>query len=343
MTPQDEMAELLGLKLEADEVDEASPPGTLDDEPVTEPAPPGDDPVVEPEEDLPIAAEVDEKPVEGEAPVETKPAPGASDREAKLRREARQRESLAAQRVAPAPTSAPVADAAPKPAGIPVKVSADGQQVYVDPAELAQFGYLTREQVAEAMKPTPEQMAAMAEQRAVQGFIAEKPNHAEVFRTAQQAGEYLKLALAEAIQSHGYQPMTAADLITVAREAGVADQVAEYFPVLAPHLDEFIEALTDGTPAWRANVLRRIAASAQTAEDAPESRPALQAKPVLRSVKNAPQSLARKGGARTEASGDVQEFEGLERRFRADQIFFPPADLKRLKELGTKLRKSGYV
>lgn len=346
MTPQDELEELLGFKAEPEPEDE-HPPGIVEDD---EPAA---DPVEADPEPEPVEAAEDAPSDEAE-PTEAKPQAtneSAADRRekalraeiAKLRQAARAREQAETMRFAPAPTQAVPVEAAPKkPAGVSVRVSEDGSSVYVDPAELER---LIEERAArtveDRLKPTPEQVKAAHAQRTVQAFVSENPEaHGPVMQTTGEAMNFLNLSLRNAMQQTGAVAYTAEDLIAVARETGVADQVAEFFPDIAPHIDELIEADITDNVAWRARIMRRIAAGSA----APVAREAVRTTPGLRSVTNAPRSLAAKGGQRSASpSVDQQEFDSLERDFRKDVVFFPPEKRRRLEELGKKLSKQGYV
>ena len=106
MTPQDEMAELLGITVEPEPADE-SPPGVVEED---APAP---DPEPAAEDDAPIAAEA-ETPAEDEPTPDPDPVEQStrSKREkallaelTKLRREVRTREQQDSMRFAPAPTT----------------------------------------------------------------------------------------------------------------------------------------------------------------------------------------------------------------------------------------------
>lgn len=357
MTPQDELDELLGFKVEPEPTDEASPAVVE-----AEPAEAEPEPEPEPAEAEPVEAEGGEPEAEGEpeglpAAAKAKPAQetDAQRREkalraeiAKLRAAAREREQRDSMRFAPPPTQQTVTvESAPKkPAGVPVKVSEDGSSVYVDPEELDR---LIEERAArtleERMKPTPEQVQQAMAQRTIQSFVAENPElHAPLVQSAGQATQYLKLSLRNALQATGATAYTPDDLISVARETGLDQQFAEFFPEIAPHLEEFIEASAAEDTRWQARIMRRIAQGMGSPDaDLAPVTPVASA-PRLRSVASAPRSLATKGGQRSPSpSVDQQEFDGLEREFRRDVVFFPPEKRRRLEELGRKLGKTGYV
>ena len=225
-----------------------------------------------------------------------------------------------------------------------MRVSDDGSSVYVDPAELDRLVSERASRVIEdRLRPTPEQIAEMEANRSMQAFVAENPGrNLAVAQEAVQAYQYLQVALKSALQTTGAVANTADDLIAIARESGVDAKFGELFPDLAPHFDELIEADIARNAAWKSRILRRIAATAPD-DDAPT--PIVpKAGPVLRSVTNAPRSLAQKGGARSPApSVDGAEFEKLEREFRSDVVFFPKEKRLRMEELGRKLGKSGFV
>lgn len=346
MTPQDEMAELLGLKLEPEPADESPPAQVEDDEPAA--AEPEPEPAAE--EDPPLAAEAEETPaVEDPEPDE---GDSKSKREkalmaeiAKLRREVRTREQQDMARFAPPPTQVQVEQPKAKgPTGVPVRVSEDGSSVYVDPAELDRIVEERAARVVEnRLKPTPEQLAAYEANQTMQAFVAENPaRNMPIAQETSQAYQYLQVALKSALQTTGAVAQTADDLIGLAHESGVAAKFGELFPDLAPHFDELIEADVSNNAKWKSRILRRIAA--QAPEDAAHAVVTPRGAPVLRSVANAPRSLAQKGGTRSAApSVDASEFEKLEREFRADVVFFPREKRLRMEELGRKLGKSGFV
>lgn len=345
--PKDELAELLGIQPEAEPENEAPAAVVEESAPETEPQP---EPEVEPtEEPEPVAAEAEKPtiPVEDER---TRREKGLRAEIAKLRRELRQQQQAETARFAPMPTVTPPIEAVPKkPAGVPVRVSEDGSSVYVDPAELER---LVEDRAAktleERLKPTPEQVKAATDQRVIQSFVAEDPErHAAVWRDTGEAYQYLQLALRNAMQQTGATAYTAEDLVEIARETGLDAQFAEYFPQLSEHLAEMIQADVQNSVAWKASIMRRVARG----YGEPEAEAPAIARPVipssvrpLRSVTNAPKSLARRGGERSPApSVDQAEFDQLEREFRRDLVFFPPEKRRRLEELGVKLQKSGYV
>lgn len=351
MTPQDELEELLGFKAEPEpepEPEDAAPAAVVEDdepearEPEGEPEAKRDEPAEDAtsEEAPPIAAKAQPSAPESAAERREKALHAEI---LKLRQTARTREQTEGMRFAPPPTmQAPVEAAPKKAAGVSVRVSEDGSSVYVDPAELDR---LIEERSArmldERMKPTPEQVQHAMEQRTIESFVREDPErHAPVMQEAARAYHFLQLSLRNAIQTTGAVAYTAEDLISLARETGLAQQFEEFFPEIAPHFDEFVEADVAKNPAWKARVLRRIAAGSAPGEDAAQVR----AVPALRSVTSAPRSLAAKGGQRSPSpTPDQAEFETLERAFRKDVVFFPPEKRRRLEELGTKLGKEGYV
>lgn len=352
VTPQDELEELLGFKPEPEGEDESQPGIVEDDAPAPEPEPEPEEPAETSDETPEDATSGDDGPEElpaaAKAPERVESAAERREKAlraeiAKLRQAARQREQSNTMQFAPPPTQAvPVEPAQKKPTGVPVRVSEDGSSVYVDPAELER---LIEERAArtleERMKPTPEQVQQAMAQRTINAFVAENPErHAPLVQEAGQAIQYLKLSLRQALQTTGATAYTPEDLVAVARETGLDQQFAEFFPEIAPHFEEFVEANAAENPAWQARIMRRIAASLDQAE-APTP---ITSAPKLRSVAAAPRSLAAKGGQRSPSpSVDQQEFDGLEREFRRDVVFFPPEKRRRMEELGKKLGKAGYV
>lgn len=352
-TPQDEIAEMFGLNIEAEpEGDEGEPVEAEAPEPEPEAEPeapvaveetPEPEPEAEPE---PIAASAEETALEKAE----KRARALQAEVARLRKAAREREMEQSARFAPmpvAPAAVPVQEQPKKATGIPVRVTEN--EVYVDPAELER---LVEERAAKAleerMKPTPEQVRQALERRTIESFVSEDPErHMRVWRDTGEAYQFLQLGLKEALQQTGATAYSADDLVAVARETGLDRQFAEFFPGLADHFDELVEADVTNNVAWKARIMRRIAAGMQPAGGGAPVTPIEQGRrpaPSLRPVNGAPKSLARRGGDRSPApSAKEAEFEKLEREFRQEHIFFDPEKRRRMVALGVELQKTGYV
>lgn len=351
-TPQDEIAEMFGINIEAEpEGDEVEPVEAEAPEPEPEaeteaPAAVEETPEPEPEaEPEPIAAKEDDA-LEQAAKRER----ALKAEIARLRKAAREREAEHAARLAPmpvAPAAVPVQEQPKKATGIPVRVTEN--EVYVDPAELER---LVEERAAKAleerMKPTPEQVRQALERRTIESFVSEDPErHMQVWRDTGEAYQFLQLGLKEALQQTGATAYSADDLVAVARETGLDRQFAEFFPALADHFDELVAADVTNNVQWKASIMRRVAAGLAPAGGGAPVTPIEQGRrpaPALRSVNGGPKSLARRGGDRSPApSAKEAEFEKLEREFRQEHIFFDPEKRRRMMALGVELQKTGYV
>lgn len=259
-------------------------------------------------------------------------------------------EARASQQSAPTPppaaqTTAPAPQAPPKPKGVPVVVSEDGRQVYVDPDALTKTVEERARQLYEEMrKPTPEQVREMENRTAVDAFVAENPAaHQAVVGRAKDAEDFIALQI-QSLMSQGHQIGSVQHAIQAMKDFGVSQSVATYFPEVAPMLDEFVEGMASGNPTWRRSLLSRMAQGAAPvdAEDAP-ARPVVAPVSPLRPVTGMPQSLARKGGTRSQSpSADEAEFTELAKEFSDSVIFMPEKRYERLRALGKKLGKPGY-
>lgn len=353
----DDLSELLGFRPEQDE-DDAPELAEAKAEPVAD-EPEADESDDEPDvrdegagrsepESAAAEAKADEdEDDEPEESPEKRRADGLQKEVARLRRELRETQARqqAQQAPAPAPPIQPQASQAPpqpaKPKGIPVVVSEDGQHVYVDPDALDQtVEQRAKALIAEAQRPTPEQIVARQQYEAAQAFAAEMPEQGRaVLETAERADDFLSLSIQSAM-ARGYQPRSMGDVMQIVRDEGIAERVAEHFPEVAPVLDEFIEAYATNNAAWKRSIWRRMAQ--ESGRDVPvDDRPA----PALKSVSGAPQSLSRKGGSRSKSpAGEEAEFDALEREYRSSAIFdFPQKKYERMKELGGRLSKPGWV
>lgn len=338
--------ELLGPAPEPEPEDESEAPA--DPEAREEPAEEQETPEPEqpePEPEKPAADGESQPESEIDAETEKKRADGLQRELAKLRQELRtERLKHKQQMQAPAPTSqqSPVEQAPQKPQGIPVVVSEDGHNVYVDPDALGQtVEERARAIVEQAQRPTPEQMAEMQERQVLAEFIAENPQaHEPAIQRARQAEEYIGLLGQRIAMQQGIQYATPADLVTVLRQTGADQEVAQHFPDVAPILDEFVFAAASGQPQWKRSIYQRIAASQASAADSGTETPA----PPLRDVSQSPQALARKGGGRTTSpTTEEREFDALEGEFRRDPVMFDEKKYKRMTELGRKLDKPGFM
>ena len=120
-------------------------------------------------------------------------------------------------------------------------------------------------------------------------------------------------------------------------QTGIAAEVEQFFPDIAPNLDEFVAAYASDNPMWKRSVLDRIAANGHGAP-APSG-----GSDRIERVTGAPESLSRKGGTRSiSPNSDQAEFDRLESAFRSDPITFPDKKYDRYQALGKKLDKDGF-
>ena len=267
----------------------------------------------------------------------------------KLRAERRQNALQNSRQDAPAPTRefVPVAPTVPEMPRddhnrIPVVVSEDGQSVYVDDAKLqVRTAEIARSELARANQPTPDQIRAHQTQRLAQSFIGSNPEtQAErqaIFIAAQKADDYISMKLTAEANRQGVRFEGLEQMQMFMRETGIGAEVEQFFPEIAPMVEEFVAAYASDIPGWKRSVLDRIAAN-QSSTPAPSG-----ASTSVQRLSATPESLSRKGGTRSASpSTEESEFIKLESAFRKDMFGFPDDKYKRLEALGKKLDKSGF-
>jgi len=261
----------------------------------------------------------------------------------RLRAERRQAELAMSQRQAPMPTRPPEGSGAgiatPPPAAdsnrIPVVVSEDGQSVYVDQEKLsAQMQATAHSAYQEAMRPTPAQIRQENTRQLEHHFVSrDRERNQPLFDAAQKADDFISEALIVEANRQGFRPGSIGDVQMFIRQSGIGEKVEEFFPDVAPVLDEFVAAFASDNVMWKMSVLERMG---------PAQAPPLGHSDSVESVSDAPRSLARKGAARSVSpSADEAEFDALEKAFRADPILFPDAKEKKMRALGKRLGISG--
>lgn len=227
---------------------------------------------------------------------------------------------------------------------IPVRVSEDGREVYVDPDALDR---LIEERAAaaaaRAAAPTPEQIISNEVRIATEQFVSENPTNVDVVKRVKEVDEFLTFHVAQLVQE-GYQIRSVHDAVQALEAKGIDQQVLNAYPELKGiGFSDFFEQMSDGRAAARRVLLRTIAAS-QPSAPKPRQRTANGAK---RPLGDQPRSLTRKGGGKaTAATSDEREFKDLEARFRESGISlkdFPEKDYKRMSQLGKKLGIEGFV
>jgi hypothetical protein len=270
----------------------------------------------------------------------------AAKRAAGLQREvSRLRKELAMRNATPPADQGPVAPPAAVTTAQPVtesvlgpqvKVSEDGQQVYVDPDAFTEAVRREAQQlIEEASKPTEQQIATQRNMQMRQDFIAEDPANKEALAIADEADGFITLQLQNLI-SQGFRPQSVEHAIQALEQTGVAEQVREFFPEVGSMFSEFVEAQASSSPTWKRSVLTRLRAPASPHNTGTGG-------PKLKSVTNAPQSLAKKGGTRSHNKNpDRLEFEALEKQFRTEGVLMDDASYDKLKKLGVTLEMPGY-
>lgn len=240
------------------------------------------------------------------------------------------------QPVQPVAAPAPSTTTAPTRKGVTVKVSEDGQSVFVDPSEFDQAVRETaQELIRQAQQPTPEQIRIQQNYRAEAEFVqADSARLLPIVERVHQADDYITSHLRNLI-AEGHQVQNVNHAIEIMRSMGIDKEVGQHFPEVEPIFDEFVEGMASGNPTWRKSLLARIAGPANGHESP--------ASPKRVDVRSMPQSLTKKGGVRTEAgTTEEREFKELQDEFNRDVIFFPEKKYKRLEELGSKLGKPGF-
>ena len=228
------------------------------------------------------------------------------------------------------------------PGRVPVLVSEDGMSVYTDPdATRAEMERIARQLITEAQTPTPQQLNAMENSRAVQDYVSRDPERNQaVANRMKEADDFIALHI-QNLAAEGHQIGSVRDAINVMRERGLDQNVIKYFPEIADNFDEFIEGSASGKATWRRSLLERF--GSHSADRTPEPTTA-RGKDLVPNISNLPQSLTRKGGTRTTStSSDESEFELMSAEFSEEVIFYPEKKFRRLQDLGKKLGKPGYV
>lgn len=227
---------------------------------------------------------------------------------------------------------------------VPVVVSEDGRQVYVDPVALDR---LIEERAAAAAAranaPTPEQIINYEVKTATDQFLAEDPAHIEVVKRVKEVDEFLTYHVAQLAQE-GYRITNTADAVAILESKGVDQQVLNAYPELREiGFADFFDQMSMGKGSARRLLLRQVAAASKVRTRAPKRT----SNGAKRPLGDQPKALSRKGGGKqTAATSDEREFQALEAEFRENGISlkdFPESKFKRMNQLGKKLGLEGFV
>jgi hypothetical protein len=226
----------------------------------------------------------------------------------------------------------------PVPGQVPVLVSEDGTHVYTDPeAQNAYTEATVRRMIEEARTPSAGQIKAMENGQMVQDFIALDPERNQaVAGRMKEADDYIALHMQNLV-NEGHQFGSVRQAINAMRDLGLDKNVIQYFPEIEANFDEFIEGSASGNATWRRSLLEKFGGHSRSpiATNLGE--------PPKANIAKLPQSMSRKGGARTpNASSDEQEYNTLSDAFQEEVVLFPEGKYQRMQELGKKLGKPGY-
>lgn len=275
-------------------------------------------------------------------------AEGLKRQNAGLRKElSKLREQFKLSRVAPIPPEARQTTQQQNTqqplARVPVLLSDDGKQVYVDPAALDRLiEARATEAAARAVTPTPEQIENNELRLATERFVSESPGNVEVVRRVQEIDEFLTHHVALLV-NEGYRITNIHDAVAALESKGVAQQVIAAYPeVGGVGFGDFFALMSTRQPAARRILLRQLA---ERAPGAPKPKKRL-ANGAKRPLGEQARPLVRKGGGKqTAATSDEKEFAALEAEFRESGMSlkdFPDSKYKRMNQLGRKLGHEGF-
>ena len=260
----------------------------------------------------------------------------------------RNAELRAVREAAPAPVAPPVAPApgtttAPTTSisglgNIPVRLSPDGSEVYVDQEALNNaIEKRTRELIRQAQQPSPEQVQQIENQRATDSFIASDPeNNARVAGRAKEADDYITEQL-KGLMGQGHKFNSLGEAVGLMQTLDITSKVESYFPELKGMVPQFVQGIASGDPVFRTMVLERMAGQSRVADT-----PTPNKEPGVRSLAGSPPSLARSGSRTPGAGAAESEFAELDREFSEKTVFMDEKRYKRLTTLGRQLGKDGY-
>lgn len=239
-----------------------------------------------------------------------------------------------------APQQAPQGVPAPAnqapPPGYQIEVAPDGSSVWV-PKEAIQ------QDIRQTFAEYQDQFNRQQTQAMTQAFVArDVESRQPIVAEAQAADEFVSLRLENLLMSgeiavNPNDPNLAQTLVHQLEAAGVVDQVQQFFPHVGAHFERFFEAWGSSNPYGKMSVLEEMAAaSGQPARRRSSETP-------VKPIRNTPQSMARKGGARNESeSDDEREFRSLFSRFVNAPERFSAKEKARMEQLGKKLGKESF-
>jgi len=234
---------------------------------------------------------------------------------------------------------------------IPVMMSPDGSQVYVDPEAVQKLiDDRANSILNEALQPRPEDVSRQQAIAAAEQFASANEANREVVARANQAEEFIALNL-KTLLAQGYQFQNAQQMVDTMEALGVDKNVVQHFPELEGTFGEFVESMTNPQPLVRTLMYRELARRTAPAAPAaptppPQGNPPNTPNPTLPPPPAAasPPSMAKAGGDRTPGnSPNMQEFQELDQRFQADGFSLSNEEFARLKQLGKQLDIEGYV
>ena len=243
------------------------------------------------------------------------------------------------QPVAPAPQmtthQAPQANV-PELPGLPVQVTEDGQNVYIDRDMLTE----EVQRISNAPREyTQAEISTMTENATREMYIGASANQEEanvrlaMADRANQANGFLAAKMQE-LASQGHQITSPAEGLHVMRQMGADKEFEMHFPEIAPMVDEFAETMTYGSPLLRSKMYERIAPEpAQSVQD-----DIIPPGPTRRVAADGPRSMAKKGGQRsTPKTAKQAQYEQMRDEFQRDIMGFPRSKFKEMKALGREL------
>ena len=231
---------------------------------------------------------------------------------------------------------------------IPVMMSPDGSQVYVDPEAVQKLiDDRANSILNEALQPRPEDVSRQQAIAAAEQFASANEANREVVARANQAEEFIALNL-KTLLAQGYQFQNAQQMVDTMEALGVDKNVVQHFPELEGTFGEFVESMTNPQPLVRTLMYRELARRVGSAAPATptQGNPPNTPNPTLPPppAGTSPPSMAKAGGDRTpDSSPNMQEFQELDQRFQADGFSLSNEEFARLKQLGKQLDIEGYV
>lgn len=233
---------------------------------------------------------------------------------------------------------------------VPVKISPDGNDVFVDLQDLREaLQEDFNRAVTTARQPTRDQIRATQETQLQNEFVSENPSlNTRIWSDMNNMHSFLQMSSQVKAAEEGYQPTSYEELMDFMDEHGILDQVGNLFPqYTSDEIDDFIHASVSSSPRRMKKVLRSISMrmagdTDEEGDDQEESRPESK-KRVVQKIKSR-RSMARRGDrGRSSETKDDKEFAELSSQFDRDPMMMDAAKRARLKELGRRLRKPEWM